>query len=516
VTAETGGQADLEPVTIEGQPLAPREIVRVARGARLRLGPAAQQRIRASRAVVDRFVEGPALVYGLNTGLGHMRDVRMPADALRAYQPAIVMMHAGGIGPPLRREIVRAAMATRVAGIARGGAGASPAVAETLVAMLNAGVHPVVPTVGSVGASDLMHMAAIGLVVLGEGRAEYGGEVVEGADALRRAGIAPPQLEPKDGLALVSANGVSIGHAALVAARAEDAARLADLALAAALDAVRGNLSILDPVVARAKPVPGQAEAADHIRDLLRDSERCEPGSPASVQDPLSFRVGPQVHGAFRETVRFLLEQVRVELAAMDDNPLVDVEGGRLISNGNFHPLAMALAADSLRPAIGHVGQLSDRRLNHVWSQLVSGADLTDVDVLGRAADFGGLLMRYSAAARYTELRAMAGPVTLDVAPLDLAVEDHATNAPLAVRRTDEALGVLDDLLAVELLTCADILRLSAPDARLGLGVAAALAEVAAVRSEAGPRAPADELHAALRAGLYERILPAAERAISD
>lgn len=502
-------------MTIDDAPLQPHELVEVARGATLRLGAAAQERIRASRAVVDRFVDGPDLVYGLNTGLGHMRDVRMPVEALRAYQPAIVILHAGAIGPPLRREIVRAAMATRVCGIARGGAGASPQVAEMLVQMLNAGVHPQVPTVGSVGASDLMHMAAIGLVVIGDGRAEYRGEVLAGAEALHRAGIAPVVLEPKDGLALVSANGVSIGHAALVVARAEDAARLADLVVAVALDTVRGNLSILDPVVARAKPLAGQADAAGHILRLLRGSERCEPGSATSVQDPLSFRVSPQVHGAFREMIRFLAEQVRIELAAMDDNPLVDVDGGRLISNGNFHPIAMALAADALRPAIAHVGQLTDRRLNHVWGAMTSGTDMSDVNVLAQAADFGGLLMRYSAAARYTELRALAAPVSLDVAPLDLAVEDHATNAPLAVRLTDDALDLLDDLLTVELLTCADILRATAVSSGLGVGVAAALAEMAAVRAALGPRPPADVLHAAVRAALYDAILPAAEAATS-
>lgn len=500
-------------VTIDDAPLAPHELVSIARGAKLALGPVAERRITASRAVVDGYVAGPDLIYGLNTGLGHMRDVRVPLEALQAYQPAIVVMHAGGLGPPLRRDIVRAAMAARVAGIARGGAGASPQVAATLVAMLNAGVHPVVPSVGSVGASDLMHMAAIGLVAIGQGRAEYGGDEMTGAGALERAGIAPLEMAPKDGLAIVSANGVSVGHAALVTARAEDAARLADLVLAMALEATRGNLSILDPVVARAKPVAGQAEAAEHMLRLLSGSTRCAAGSAVSVQDPLSFRVGPQVHGAFRETTRFLAEQVRIELAAMDDNPLVDVEGGRLVSNGNFHPLLMALAADALRPAIAHVGQLSDRRLNHAFTALLAGVDMTDVDLLSQTADFSGLLMRYSAAAQYAELRGLVDPATLDIGPLDLGVEDHATNAPLAVRRTDEALDLLDDLLAVELLATSDVLRLAATGDRLGSGVAAAMAELLALREELGPRPPADLLHAATKARLYDRLLPAAEEA---
>jgi histidine ammonia-lyase len=498
-------------VRLDEEPLTPDEVVRVAQGARLELGPAARQMIKRSRAVVDRHVEGPELIYGLNTGLGHMRDQRVPVEALRAYQPAIVAMHAGGIGDPVRTEIVRAAMAVRVAGIARGGSGASPTVAETLVAMLNAGVHPRVPRLGSVGASDLMHMAAIGLVVIGAGRAEYQGELLPGDEALRRAGIAPATLEPKDGLALVSANGVSIGHAALVAARARDVARLADLALAVSLEAVHGNISVLEPIVARAKPVPGQSESAARVLAFLQDSQRCVAGGAASVQDPLSFRVGPQVHGALREVLRHVDEQVRIELAAMDDNPLVDVEGGRLISNGNFHPLALALAADALRPALAHVGQISDRRLNHLWTVITASFEVADVELLSQAPDFGGLLMRYAGAARYTELRAIAGPITLDVTPLDLAVEDHSTNAPLAVERSEAALAIVEDLLAIELLVAADSLRLGHVAAdQLGLGVRAFLGELAALRDEIGQQSPPDELHAAVRARLFDRLLPSA------
>lgn len=492
------------------------DVVRVARGAEVALGDAAHRRIAESRAVVDRHVEGPELIYGLNTGLGHMRNERVPADVLRDYQPAIVMMHAGGIGEPLPREVVRAAMVVRVAGIARGGAGVSPAVADMLVELLNRGVTPVVPRTGSVGASDLMHMAAIAQVVIGKGSAEFNGELLPGDEALRRVGLAPAELQPKDGLALVSANGVAIGHAALVSARTERAARLADLALALSLELARGNLSIVEPVVARAKPIPGQAQSAARVAALLRDSQRCVAGSAASVQDPLSFRVGPQVHGALLETNAHFAAQVDIELAAMDDNPLVDIESGRLISNGNFHPLALALAADALRPAIAHVGQLSDRRLNHLWAAIAASIDTANVDFFARADEFGGLLMRYSSAVRYTELRDLAAPVTLDLPPLDLAVEDHATNAPLAVARSEQALDLLDDLLTVELLVAVDGLRLGGmtPDG-LGHGTAAAVSALDRLREEIGRAAPAYELHAGVRARLYDTLLPSAESAVS-
>jgi histidine ammonia-lyase len=348
-------------------------------------------------------------------------------------------------------------MAVRVAGIARGGSGASPAIPETYVAMLNAGVHPIVPVIGSVGASDLMHMAAIGLVAIGEGEAEIDGQRLPGAVAMSRAGIEPLRLAPKDGLTIVSANGVSIGQAALVVDRARTVADASDLVVALSLEAVRANPSIVEAAVAAAKPVAGQMIAASRIREFLAGSGLCV-GGAMSVQDPLSFRVVPQVHGAFREVLRFAEEAVEGELAAIDDNPLVSVADGRMISNGNFHPILLALAIDALRPALAHVGQLSDRRTGHLWDALVSGMAALPAVGSERSSVLGSPLLRYSGAARAAELRLLAGPATLDIGPLDLGVEDHSTNAPLAVRRTDEALGLVEDLLAVELLTASTAL----------------------------------------------------------
>lgn len=440
-------------IILDDEPLAPDGVVRIARGSRLELGPTARRRIAASRAVVDRLVDGPDLVYGLNTGLGHMRNERLPREELEASQVLVVQTHAGGLGAPLPVEVVRAAMAVRVAGIARGGSGASPAVAETYVAMLNAGVHPIVPAIGSVGASDLMHMAAIALVAIGEGEAEFEGARLPGAEALARAGIPPLRLGPKDGLTVISSNGVAIGHAALVLDRAAAIADAADLVVAVSLEAVRGNPSIVELAVALAKGVPGQIVASARIRSFLENSRLCTLNGPASVQDPLSFRVAPQIHGAYRELLTFAGSALATELAAMDDNPLVSIADGRMISNGNFHPAVLALAMDALRPAIAHVGQLSDRRTGQIWDRLFADPEAFTPEGIARAMRSGTPLLRYAGAARAAELRSLAGPATLDVAPLDLGVEDHATNAPFTVRRTEEALRVLEDVLAVELLT---------------------------------------------------------------
>ena len=358
------------------------------------------------------------------------------------------------------------------------------------------------------GASDLMHMAAIAQVLIGTGHAEVGGEILPGAEALARAGLEPVVLEPKDGLALISANGVSIGQAAIVAEHAGRLARVADLVLAASH---RGRVAATRRSSTRPcwppSPCPASSPRAPRSAAFLDGSGLFTPGVPASVQDPLSFRVGPQVHGAFREFIGILEGAVAIELNAMDDNPLVDVESGRMLSNGNFHPMALALSLDALRPAIAHVGQLSDRRMNHLWSSI---AGLFMGESVGDLIEQGGGLLRYTAATRYSELRLIAGPATLDIGPLDLGVEDHATNAVLTAQRSEEALDLLQDILAIELLMAATV-AVGVPTGRaLPAPIAAAFDATRRVREPLGRPARAAAVHAAVSAALCGDILEAA------
>jgi histidine ammonia-lyase len=320
-------------------------------------------------------------------------------------------------------------------------------------------------------------------------------------------------LGPKEGLALVSANGVSIGHGALVVERAQRLMRAADVVAAFSLEVMHGNPSIIEPAAAAAKPVLGQAEVAAHLRALLRSGAILEPGAPASVQDPLSFRVLPQVHGAAREFVRFARAAVEGELAAMDDNPLVVVEERRLVSNGNFHPMLMALAFDALRPALAHVGQISDRRMNHLWTKVFADPGRI-FEAMGRMGAVGsGVMPRYAAGARYAELRQLAQPATLDIAPLDLGQEDHATAAPLTVRRTDEALDALEEILTVELFLARDALLVAPEPVRLGVGTAAALGALTEACKALGPATTKADIVAAVRPLLATTLLEVADAA---
>lgn len=486
-------------VTITEAALGIEDLLAVVGGARVELDDRVRTRIAASRAVVDRALDAGEAVYGLTTQVGHGKDTRLSEEEIRSEQRFLVMSHSGGIGPPLRTEVVRAALAVRLNGIARGGSGAGVAVAETLAAMLNAGVHPVVPETASVGAGDVAQMAGIAQVAIGMGNAEYRGEVLSGGEALRRAGILPVVLGGRDGLALISANGVSVGHAALVVGRADQLAEAADIAAALSMEAIGANTSVLHPAVSRAKPIPGQVAATDHLRALLAGSPLLEPGGARSVQDALSFRVVPQVHGALREYITAARSAVVTELNAAADNPLVSVPDQALVSNGNFHPMVLTISFDALRIALAQAGQLSERRMSHLWDALFrQREDEPWFRLLESEQPMPyGLQLRFPAAALFPELKQLAAPASLDLPPLELGVEDHGTSAPLSVRKTEAAQGLLADLLAIELLLARDVLMAAPAMPTLGAGTDGALRMVEQAIAAADPRP--DAVHRALR-----------------
>ena len=481
-------------------PLRADELVRIADGAPVALTEAARANIAAARAVVEVHLAADAPVYGLNTMLGHLKTHRVPITELIAYQRDTIVGHEGGFGPPLPATSSRAAMAARLPGRGRAGAGARPGAAEILLAMLNAGVHPVLPESGSVGAADLMHLAMIACVAIGEGRAEYRGEVLPGGDALRRAGLRPFEAQPRDALAMIAANSVSVGAGALAIAQVERAAEAADLALAMSLEQIDGNLSIIDPAVARAKPIAGMADCIGHLRLLLSGSRLENPAQAAVVQDPLSFRVGPQVHGALREASAIARQAVETELNARADNPLID--DGRMIHNGNFQPMMLVLAFDMLRTAMTHVAKLSERRMSHVARE-GSHDPKARFHQLALAARFRKFSFgfSYAAASRIAEMRTLSGPSSLDVPPLDFDIEDHATNAPTGVFQTMQCAGWLEDVLASELLLTWRAIAITSPR-RLGAGTTIAEDRIGRLVEEAPDEGHAGSIHQRMKAAL--------------
>ena len=447
----------------------PEDLRDVARaGTRVSLDPQVLDRLAAGRALVERYEAEGRAVYGLTRGLGRQVTSEVGEAARDGFSRAVVLGRAGGAGPWLERDQVRAALFARVASIARGGSGVRPVLAERLAAMLNAGLHPRVPAIGSVGAADIALMANLALPLIGEGRAEIGGELLPGAEAMARAGLEPLDLASKEGLALCSANAISTGQGSLAAV---DAATLLDRLesiIALTFEAFRANLSPIDPRVAAARPAPGQAVSAAALRDKMRGSRLFVSDEPRRVQDPISLRCVSQVHGALRIALEAARACLSAELNGAGDNPVVLTDEGEIFSNGNFHTPATAIAFDALNLALLQVASLSAERTRRLLSEELTG--LADRLTRHGPTRIGLSVLSFTATTLAKEIRDLAQPASLDNQS-SYDVEDHAPMTPRATRKTAEILGHLRQVMACELIVAGQAfelreLREAAPLAR--------------------------------------------------
>ncbi|MDQ2962541.1 MAG: histidine ammonia-lyase [Pseudomonadota bacterium] len=457
-------------IVLEGHGVTLTDVLRVARGGvHVTLDPAARERIRAARETVDRLAQSDEAIYGLTTALGANTGRRIPAGELAAYQEHAVRARAVGVGPPLAADAVRAIMFARLAGMAVGGSGISPAVFDALLAMLNAGVHPVVPSKGSIGVADLAPLSHMALPLLAEGTAEYRGEILPAVEALARAGLAPVALNAKDGLALISSNAASVGCAALALQDATAALDALNVAAALSFEGFRANLSPLDPRVQAARPAPGQCQVAARLIALLDGSALWTRGAARRVQDPVSFRCVTQVHGAAFAAACSAREQIELELNSAAESPLVLPDTGEMLSNGNFHVPGLALAFDALGIGLSQAAAISVERCLRLFSPAFSDLPLQ----LTRHGPMhsGFATVQKTLTALYSEIRHAANPASLDFLPVSEAVEDHAPMTPLAIAKSVVIAGNLRYLAAIELLAAAQAvdLRGLAPGA-LGQG----------------------------------------------
>jgi histidine ammonia-lyase len=459
-------------------------------------------RVRRSNQVVEHVLGRGRKVYGLNTYVGHLRDREIPPADLIDYQHQLVAMHARGIGDPMSEPDVRALMLARIAGMSRGGSGAHPDIFATLIQMLNAGVHPIVPQGGSVGASDLTQMAAVAMVLIGRGDAAFEGGLMSGAEALKRAGIPACPLRPKDGLALISANGMSIGTGALAVVDLEKFSQIADAIGCLSLEAIGGNLEPFREEVAAAKPFAGQLAAAQHMRECLAGSYLTEQRHEASVQDPLSFRVMPQVHGAMREYIAIARHVVEVELNSSGDNPMVSLERDELISNGNFDPVVLGLSFESLRLALAHVAMLSERRINRLRFHGIPAGRMAEMRMRFPFRPYAGPSV-HSAAALLAEIKHLSNPITLVTTMVNPDAEDHSTLAPQSVTLTRTLLQRLQTLFAIEAVMACDVLGDEQELPALGAGSLEVCEAVGDIVTSIGDEASAAVFCEALRKRLF-------------
>lgn len=466
-------------VQLDGSSLTLDALERVARDhAPLALAESARGRVRAARALVDHHAAGDAAVYGINTGFGSLAEVKIPHDQLAALQLNLLRSHAAGVGEPLSPAVVRALMTLRANVLAKGFSGIREETLEALIALTNSGLHPRVPSRGSVGASgDLAPLAHLALVVVGEGALlDSSGDV---GSALRANGLTPVTLQAKEGLALINGTQASTAVLALAVLDAARLARAADIACAMSIDALRGSLHPFEARIHQARPVPGQGASAANLFALLSGSginashERC-----GKVQDAYALRCAPQVHGSTREAVAFAHRLAEIEANSATDNPMVFAETGDIVSGGNFHGAPIALAADTLTIGLAQLATISERRTDRLMTTSESG--LPPFLIRDSGLQSGLMMAHVTAAALTSEIKTLSHPAAADTIPTSAGREDHVSMSMGAALKAARVVELARQVISIELLAAAQAIDLLAP-----LTTSPALARVhAAIRTQ--------------------------------
>ena len=451
---------------LDGQPLTIQQIVGVAaRREQVSLSAEARERVERARRVVEQIVAEGRTVYGVNTGFGKLSDVSIERADLRQLQLNLVRSHSCGLGDPLSEEEARAMVLLRANVLASGFSGARPLVIDTLIAMLEKGVTPVIPEKGSVGASgDLAPLAHIALAAIGEGEAYYNGERLPSAIALERAGVAPLQLEVKEGLALLNGTQAMGAVGGLALHRAERLVRLADVAGAMTLEALRGTPVAFDPRIHEARPHPGQIAVAAHLRALLTDSEirKSHLDNDPRVQDAYSLRCMPQVHGAVRTALAHAREIVEIESGSATDNPLVFSDTGDVLSGGNFHGAPLALVFDYAAIALTDLVSITERRIDRLVNP-DSNEGLPPFLTPQPGISSGFMMLQVTAVALLNEAKVLAHPASVDNVPTDGGKEDHVSMGMTSATKLRSIVKLAEMTTAIELLTAAQALDYRAP-----------------------------------------------------
>ena len=459
-------------IDLTGEDLTLEDVWDVAfHGAEASLTDPARARMRAARALLES-IHGEH-TYGVNTGFGRFVSAHIPDELAEELQLRLLRSHACGVGDLYPDEVVRTAMLLRANALAKGYSGARVETVELLVACLNRGVLPVVPSQGSVGASgDLAPLAHLALPLVGEGEAWAEGERLDGAAALRRVGLEPIRLASKEGLSLVNGTQFMTAMAALGLVRARYLAGAADRACALSLEALQGSRTSFQPSIHRSRPLKGQQEAAANVWRLLEGSAIIESHRWCDkVQDAYSLRCAPQVHGACRDLLDYVESTVAVELNAATDNPLVLLEERQIVSNGNFHGQPLAFALDALAMAVAELASISERRVERLVNPSLSDG-LPPFLVEEGGLNSGFMIPQYVAAALVSENKVLAHPASVDSIPTSAGQEDHVSMGNAAGLKALRVLDNAERTLAIELLAGTQAVEFLAP-LRPGNGVCA-------------------------------------------
>ena len=463
----------METVFLDGQSLTLAEIEAVSlAGCPVAIAPTALGRVAESRALIEEILGAGQTVYGVNTGFGKLSDVRIPAEKLTELQFNLVRSHAGGVGQPLSEAESRGMLLLRANVLAKGFSGVRPALLELLVALLNAGVHPVIPEKGSVGASgDLAPLAHLALVVIGEGEAFYRGVRMAGSEALLRAKLEPLQLAAKEGLALLNGTQAMTSVGALAVARARRVTKLADLAGAMSLEALMGTPTAFDPRIHMARPHAGQIAAAIHLVRLLADSEIRESHREHDprVQDAYCLRCMPQVHGAVRDVMTHVAGVLEIEAGSATDNPLIFADHsagadkrGDVLSGGNFHGAPLAYAFDYAALALTDLASITERRIDRLLNPDINeGLPAFLSNDPGLSSGF--MMAQIVAAALISECQVLSHPASTGSIPTDGGKEDHVSMGMTGALKLRQIVEHAERIVGIELMCAAQGLEFRRP-----------------------------------------------------
>lgn len=442
----------MKKVLLDGNSLTIEDVANVSRNDyEVQLSDDAIDNVIKSREIVEKYVNEEKVVYGITTGFGKFSDVVISKDEAKTLQRNLIISHSCGVGEPLDEEIVRGIMLLRANALAKGYSGIRLETLNTLIEMINKGVHPVVPEKGSLGASgDLAPLSHMVLVMLGEGEAFYKGTRMPGKEAMALANIPTIELTSKEGLALINGTQVMTAIGALAVYDAINLSKIADITAALTVEALYGIVTAYDENVHQVRPHIGQINTARNLLKVLQDSNMTTEQGDVRVQDAYVLRCLPQIHGASKDAIEYVREKIEIEINSATDNPLIFRHEDKVISGGNFHGQPMALSFDFLGIALAELANVSERRLERLVNPALSGLPAFLVEKGGLNSGF--MIVQYSAASLVSENKVLAHPASVDSIPSSANQEDHVSMGTIAARKARAILDNTRKVLAMELL----------------------------------------------------------------
>lgn len=458
-------------IYLNGETMTIADVVAAARErAPVALSDSAAEAITRSRRLVEDSIARGTVVYGLNTGFGKFSNVAIEEEQLDELQLRLIYADCVGVGEPFSTEVVRAIMALRVNALAKGCSGIRLATVQTLIDMLNRGVHPVIRQKGSVGSSgDLCPLAHMVMPMIGDGEAEYKGEILPGAEAMERAGLTPVVLKAKEGLALINGTCAMMGVAVLAVQDAMDLIKAADIAAALTAEALRGITDPYDRRVHEVRPHSGQLDVAENMLALTKGSGLTTRQGELRIQDAYTLRCIPQIHGASRLALDYVRGVIETEINSATDNPLIFQDNGDVISGGNFHGQPVAIAMDTLGIAMAELANVSERRIERLVNPALSEG-LPAFLVSEGGLNCGFMVAQYAAASLVSENKILAHPASVDSIPTSANQEDHVSFGTIAARKAVEIISHAYRVLGIELLCAAQGVDLREGKELLGEG----------------------------------------------